>query len=157
MLVKADENALVAATTRVRANVIWLGVNPLTFGKSYLLKLGNAKVQAKLEKIERVLGENSGEDGYYGLKRNECGSVILGFSRPIALSTFYDNASLGRFVLVDGFDAAGGGIVLEALSEVDSHPELPSGFEEDLFLLLKKYFPHRFPEYGKKPSQDYTI
>ncbi|GHU33140.1 hypothetical protein AGMMS50256_24530 [Betaproteobacteria bacterium] len=157
VLVEADENAPVAASTRIRANIIWLGVNPLTFGKSYLLKLGNAKVQAKLEKIERVLGENNGEDGYYGLNRNECGSVILGFARPIALSSFYDNASLGRFVLVDGFDAAGGGIVLEALSEADIHPELPTGFEEDLFLLLKKYFPHRFPEYGKKPNQDYTI
>jgi bifunctional enzyme CysN/CysC/sulfate adenylyltransferase subunit 1 len=38
--------------------------------------------------------------------------VTPALSRPIAVSSFYDNADLGRFVIVDGYNAAGGGIAL---------------------------------------------
>jgi bifunctional enzyme CysN/CysC/sulfate adenylyltransferase subunit 1 len=153
----------VPAGGRIRANLIWLGAHPLTVGKTCLFKLGCARVDVRLERIERFPGENEdgaasafSETGFSGtarqeLARHECGSVILSFSRPVALSPFYVNASLGRFVLVDGFDAAGCGIVLENLSaqKTDrSHAvsECPDSgdFEAELFALLKKYFPHRF-------------
>ncbi|MDR0467589.1 MAG: 50S ribosome-binding GTPase [Campylobacteraceae bacterium] len=141
VMVKVDENALVRASTKIRANLIWLGSQPLTFHKNYLFKLGSAKVSAKLEKIERVLGEDANAHQYNDLKRNECGSVILSLSHPVALSSFYDNATLGRFVLVDNFDAVGGGIVLEDITEEN---ENKSSFEEELFALLRKHFPHKF-------------
>jgi bifunctional enzyme CysN/CysC/sulfate adenylyltransferase subunit 1 len=142
VMVKADENALVHISSKIRANLIWLGHHPLVFHKNYLFKLGAAKVNAKLEKIERVLGEEqSGERS--DLKKNECGSVILSLSHPVAISSFYDNAALGRFVLVDNFDAVGGGIVLENIYE---RREEKSSFEDELFALLKKHFPHRFTD-----------
>ena len=141
VMVKVDENALVRASTKIRANLIWLGSQPLTFHKNYLFKLGSARVSAKLEKIERVLGEDANAHQYNDLKRNECGSVILSLSHPVALSSFYDNATLGRFVLVDNFDAVGGGIVLEDITEEN---ENKSSFEEELFALLRKHFPHKF-------------
>jgi len=141
VMIKADENALVRTSLKIRANLIWLGSQPLVFRKNYLFKLGSAKVSAKLEKIERVLGEEANTHQYNDLKRNECGSVILSLSHPVALSSFYDNATLGRFVLVDNFDAVGGGIVLESIAEEN---EDKSSFEEELFALLRKYFPHRF-------------
>ncbi|MDR0409499.1 MAG: GTP-binding protein [Spirochaetaceae bacterium] len=155
VMVKQAENAAVAAALKVRANVIWLGGRPFSFGKSYLLKLGCAKVEARLEKIECFLGAvEQGPQPPSQLSRNESGSVILEFSRPIALSSFYDNADLGRFVIVDGYDAAGGGIVLENLTDKDRWDSLSafegardsglSGFEDELFALLKRYFPHRF-------------
>jgi bifunctional enzyme CysN/CysC/sulfate adenylyltransferase subunit 1 len=160
VVVKADEAVPVKAASRLKANVIWLSDNPLTFDKSYLLKLGCARVTAQLEKIERVLGD-AGDDNrasaLYGLRRNECGSVILSLSSPIALTPFSENASLGRFVLVDGYDAAGGGIVLEALSQQGARLTLPEGFEDELFLLLRKYFPHRFPELEKRSEPEFFI
>ena len=139
---------------RIRANLIWLGVRRLVMNKTYLLKLGCAKADVRLERIERFFGVEAetpnGAEMRHELLRHECGGVILRLSRPIALSSFYDNACLGRFVIVDGFDAAGCGIVLENLSaqtarEVPAGLEgLGGGFEEELFSLLKKYFPHRF-------------
>ncbi|MDR1615026.1 MAG: 50S ribosome-binding GTPase [Campylobacteraceae bacterium] len=143
VIIKADENALVHVSSKIRANIIWLGSNPLVFHKNYLFKLGAAKVNAKLEKIERVLGDEQNGKEYNDLKRNECGSVVLSLSHPVALSSFYDNAMLGRFVLVDNFDAVGGGIVLENVTEPH---EKKSDFEEELFALLKKHFPHRFTD-----------
>ncbi|MDR3146544.1 MAG: GTPase [Treponema sp.] len=150
VMVKAGEDAPVKSGDRLRANVIWLGSRPLAFNKDYLLKLGSDKVAARLEKIERFLGESPGSE-YRELGRHDCGSVILSLARPIAASSFYDNASLGRFVIIDNYDAAGGGIVLESFGAVpgDKPPPSPgiSGeFEEELFAFLKIHFPHRFPD-----------
>ena len=153
VMVKAAEAPPVRAASRLRANVIWLGGRPLGFGKDYLFKLGSDKVEARLEKIERFLGESGGAaspDPSRGeLRRHDCGSVVLRLARPIAVSSFYDNASLGRFVIVDGYDAAGGGIVLESLEAGDEEPDRPRisrEFEEELFAFLKVHFPHRFPD-----------
>jgi bifunctional enzyme CysN/CysC/sulfate adenylyltransferase subunit 1 len=143
VMIKADENAPVRVSSKIRANLIWLGEKPLSFYKNYLLKLGSARVQARLEKIERFLGEEGRED-YNELRRHDCGSVVLSLSHPLGVSSFYDNPSLGRFVIVDGYNAAGGGIVLESLTDDQRPREISGDFEEELFVLLKKYFPHRF-------------
>jgi bifunctional enzyme CysN/CysC/sulfate adenylyltransferase subunit 1 len=151
VMVKSAEKTTVEVSGRIRANVIWLGSRPLVFDKTYLLKLGCARVEVRLEKIDHFLG-GEGREEFSKLRRHDCGSVVLSLSRPIAVSSFYDNASLGRFVIVDGYDAAGGGIVLENLSSQKTWESLNSfegiayrdGFEEELFALLRKYFPHRF-------------
>lgn len=160
VLVKADEATPVMVASRLRANVIWLSGHPLIPEKSYLLKLGSAKVEARLETVERALGDEHGEGDHtrlQALHRNECGSVVLRLAHPIALAPFYENASLGRFVLVDHYDAAGGGIVLEALPEQTASRTLPEGFEDELFALLEKYFPHRFPDSEKRFHSDFSI
>jgi bifunctional enzyme CysN/CysC/sulfate adenylyltransferase subunit 1 len=150
VMIRSMEKPPVEIAEKVRANVIWLGMRPFSFNKTYILKLGSAKVDVRLEKIENFLGEE--RDEYDELRRHECGSVILGLSHPTAVSSFYDNADLGRFVIVDGYDAAGGGIVLENLSAKKTWESLNSfeglapneAFEEELFALLRKYFPRRF-------------
>jgi bifunctional enzyme CysN/CysC/sulfate adenylyltransferase subunit 1 len=151
LMLKSGENAPVKTTDRIRANVIWLGSRPLAFNKNYLFKLGSEKVEARLEKIERFLGEE-GSGQYHELRRHDCGSVILSLVRPIAVSSFYDNASLGRFVIVDGCDAAGGGIVLESLDPQPKAegqiPAISREFEDELFAFLKIHFPHRFQDPG---------
>jgi bifunctional enzyme CysN/CysC/sulfate adenylyltransferase subunit 1 len=150
VMVKSSEKPLVEVSDKIRANVIWLGQRPLSFTKTYLLKTGCVRVEARLEKIESFLGEP--RDEYDELRRHECGSVVLRLSHPIAVSSFYDNADLGRFVIVDGYDASGGGIILENLSAKKAWESLNSfdglagngEFEEELFALLRKYFPQRF-------------
>jgi bifunctional enzyme CysN/CysC/sulfate adenylyltransferase subunit 1 len=151
VMVKSSEKTAVEVSSRLKANVIWLGSRPFGFDKTYLLKLGCARVEARLEKIERILG-GEWRDAFNQLCQHDCGSVVLSLARPIAASCFYDNADLGRFVLVDGYDAAGGGIVLENLSTRKTWESRNSfegiankdDFEEELFALLKKHFPHRF-------------
>ncbi|MDR1362703.1 MAG: GTP-binding protein [Spirochaetaceae bacterium] len=156
VMLRRSEKALVESASKIRANIIWLGERPFGFNRAYLLKLACVKVDARLECIERFLGDESESRGEspHELARNESGSVVLALSHPIAVSSFYDNADLGRFVIVDGYDAAGGGIVLENLSAKKAWDSLAScegssgadaaQFEEELFSLLKKYFPRRF-------------
>jgi bifunctional enzyme CysN/CysC/sulfate adenylyltransferase subunit 1 len=158
VMVKSAEKPPVESSERLRANVIWLGAKPFVFNKTYLLKLGGARVEARLEKIESFLGESSisegsspdGHETCNELRRNDCGSVILSLSHPIAISAFFDNPVLGRFVIVDGYDAVAGGIVLENLDAQKSSQSLAGfegtggNFEDELFALLKRHFPHRF-------------
>jgi bifunctional enzyme CysN/CysC/sulfate adenylyltransferase subunit 1 len=65
----------------------------------------------------------------------------LVLNHPIALTTFNDNETLGKFVIVDKYNATGGGIVAEILKD---NEYMNSSFEEELFAILRKYFPHRF-------------
>ncbi len=143
--------------TQLFVNLIWLGKNPLRKNKEYLLKLGSAKVRARLVSVERVLEADSEESialhRAHELLRNQAGSVILELLSPLVCARFADNQTLGRFVLVDEYDAAAGGIVLDipqksAISalatQLDANDSLPAGFETELFALLRKYFPHQF-------------
>jgi bifunctional enzyme CysN/CysC/sulfate adenylyltransferase subunit 1 len=76
----------------------------------------------------------------------------------LAMELFAENQKLGRFVIVDEFDIAGGGIITEVLEQYSNRRTKTStiantlvekvgenaNFEEELFELLRKYFPHQF-------------
>jgi bifunctional enzyme CysN/CysC len=107
-------------TTRIAASVIWLGRRPLTPGRDYILKLGSARVKARLEAIERVI--DAAELGVTERKphvdRHEVADCVLQLARPVALDPVSEHASTGRFVLVDDYEISGGGIVRAALPAV---------------------------------------
>ena len=103
-------------SNRLRASVFWMGKSFLSVGKSYKLKLATAEVEATVEKIIRTVDaatllscESSRE-----LKRNDVGEIIFKLKEKIAFDEFETCAATGRFVLIDGYDVAGGGIVRSA-------------------------------------------
>ena len=73
-------------SSRVRATIFWLGRVPMDKKKTYLFKLGTAKVPARLEKIERVIDgatlATSGGDSTIG--RHAIADVVLKLNRSIA-------------------------------------------------------------------------
>lgn len=97
-----------------RARLFWLGRKPLRPGKRYLLKLHTAQIEAWVEKIETVidttdlapLGDAPGE-----VERNAVAEVVLRTDGLVALDGFNDLPGTGRFVLIEDFDAVGGGII----------------------------------------------
>ncbi len=106
---------------RFRANVLWLGRDPLVSNKDYLLKLGTGKVSVRLESIIRVLNTSSLEQNDSdAVHRHEVAECILVAEQPVAFDLAEENISTGRFVLVDHYNIAGGGIILEALSDHQS-------------------------------------
>lgn len=105
-------------TTRIKVNLFWLGKKPLVKNKEYYLKLGTAKVSVKVEEILRVLDASSLETKTADqINRNEVAECILILDKEIAFDSSEEMAGTGRFVLVDNYDIAGGGIVLEALED----------------------------------------
>jgi len=110
--------------TRLRANVFWLGKLPLEPGRSYKLKLGTSQTEVRLEEIVRVL--DASELGTSVTKkrvdRHDVADLVLRTRTPVAFDPTERIEATGRFVIVDGYDIAGGGIVRALVP--DEHQQL---------------------------------
>ena len=99
-------------TNVFRARLFWLGKNALVAGSQYTLKLGTLQTPVTVERIERVIdtGDLTTTETD-ALERDAVGEVILRSRAMLALDPHDVNPRTGRFVLVDGYDLVGGGIV----------------------------------------------
>ncbi|HSU57017.1 MAG TPA: adenylyl-sulfate kinase [Candidatus Dormibacteraeota bacterium] len=104
--------------TSFKARLFWLGKQPFTKGQSYKLKLATQEVECSIQSIQKVIDASSlatvsraGSDTSVG--RHEVAELTLHTRKPVAFDIHADIAPMGRFVIVDGFDVAGGGIIAE--------------------------------------------
>jgi bifunctional enzyme CysN/CysC len=106
-------------TTRLRASVFWLGRDPLVERKDYLLKLGTAKVPARIEQVHRVIDASDLRpvEKKTRVDRNDVAEVTIKLSRAIAFDLADEIGPTSRFVIVDDYEIRGGGIVREALPD----------------------------------------
>ncbi len=104
--------------SRLRVHVFWLGKAPMIGGKKYKLKLATARVPVYLAEVCRVLDASDLKviKGKYELERHDVGECILETVKPLAFDLSAQIEGTGRFVIVDNFEIAGGGVVLDALS-----------------------------------------
>ncbi len=104
--------------SRFRVNIFWLGRAPMVRDREYKLKLGSAKASVRLAEICNTLDASdlSFSSSKQQLECRDVGECILETSRPIAFDPSSSSESTGRFVIVDNFEIAGGGIVVENLS-----------------------------------------
>ena len=104
--------------TRFRVNIFWVGRAPMIMEKEYKLKIGSARASVKLAEICNTLDASdlSYSKHKHQLDCRDVGECILETSRPIAFDTAAASETTGRFVIVDNYEIAGGGIVLENLS-----------------------------------------
>jgi len=95
-----------------RARIFWLGHEPMTVGKSYKLKLGTLEAPVSVQSIERIIDTTDlSNAAAVEVTRNQVAEVVLRSRRMLALDEFADFPKTGRFVLVDRYDIAGGGII----------------------------------------------
>jgi bifunctional enzyme CysN/CysC len=106
-------------TTRLRVSLFWLGKEPMIKRKEYLLKLGTARVTARLEDVLRVMDASTLDSAEQRtmIQRHDVAECVLKLDRAIACDLAEDVPSTSRFVIVDDFEIRGGGIVREALSD----------------------------------------
>ena len=81
-------------------------------GRSYRVKLGTMEAPVTVQSIESIidtsdLSSNSSEQ----VERNQVAEVVLRSRRMLALDEFNSAPKTGRFVLIDKYDIAGGGII----------------------------------------------
>ncbi len=105
---------------KLKANLFWLGGNRFVNGKSYYLKCGTAKVEMHLEKIERIVNASdlSCQMRNY-VEKNEVAECVLVLEMPLAFDLAGSIDQTSRFVIVDDYEIAGGGIITEAMEEYD--------------------------------------
>ncbi|HEY0454805.1 MAG TPA: adenylyl-sulfate kinase [Verrucomicrobiae bacterium] len=101
---------------RFKARVFWLGKQPFKKGKRYKLKLATQELECEIDSIERVIDAStlatvSRAQNELFVGRHEVGEVTIRTKRPIAFDAISEIVPLGRFVIVDGYDVCGGGII----------------------------------------------
>jgi sulfate adenylyltransferase subunit 1 len=125
-------------SNQFHANVFWMGKNDLVTNKKYKIKLATAEVEAEIKSILKVIDAStlSGEKQAKRVKINDVAEIIVQTKEPVAFDLFRDSKVTGRFVIVDGYDVAGGGII----SKADSLISAKAGFEKDDLYLNSKIF-----------------
>lgn len=106
-------------TSRFRADVFWLGTDPLSPDRAYLFKCGTFESPVKVERVERVLDASAlqVQEGRGEVRRHEVGECIFRTRKSAAFDLYTELPVMGRFVLVDGYRIAGGGIIRQALED----------------------------------------
>ena len=114
--IAAQESAPPHESTRLHGRIFWLGRQPLRKGKRYTLKLATAESECEVESIESVIDASTlaavpAGAGERVVVRHEVAEVTFRTRKPIAFDAFGEIPATGRFVIVDGFDISGGGII----------------------------------------------
>ncbi len=109
----AHENSAPFVAQEFKASIFWMGSLPLKSGKSYKLKLSTCEQSMEIASIVKSINASTLEtqENVSEILRNEAGEVIIKTSKPLAVDLFSAVRSTGRFVIVDGYDIAGGGII----------------------------------------------
>lgn len=98
-----------------KARLFWLGNNPLEAGNRYTMKLNASEYPVAVKAVERIIDADNltAVDGS-SVAKNGVAEVVLHSRGLMAVDLFQDNPRAGRFVLADGYNLAGGGIITEA-------------------------------------------
>jgi bifunctional enzyme CysN/CysC len=95
-----------------KARLFWLGHKPLLIGNVYTLKLGTLEAPVTIESIDHVIDTSDlSTRPADRIERNGAGEVVLRTKRMLALDEHLQNPITGRFVLVEDYLPAGGGII----------------------------------------------
>jgi len=96
-------------------NIFWMGKNPLVKGKTYKLKLTTQELECEVFSINKVIdSSNLNEASHFDcINKNEVAEITIKTKQVVCFDEFVDFQTTGRFVIVDGFDVSGGGIVLK--------------------------------------------
>ncbi len=150
----ADKPPLVS--TRFRANLIWLGKKPFSPDRDYKLKIHTQALPVRIRKIHKIIDASeahpssgplpvtrdpSSDPGHrpratgHVIGRHDVADLSLETRQPIAFDAISDGEATGRFVIVDGYDIAGGGIITGA--EADEKEDLRAEAQRRNFHWIK--------------------
>lgn len=99
-------------TKFIHGRIFWLSHVPLVVGKTYKLRIATQELHAQVKEIVRVIDTDAlGDVAAVEVARNQVAEVVLQVRGLAAVDDAAENARTGRFVLIDGYDMVGGGII----------------------------------------------
>lgn len=109
-------------STKFKANIFWMGKQPLVKNRNYKLKIATQKVPVILTDIIGVLdaSELSSISNKQQVDRHDVAECVFETLKPIAFDDINYLPETGRFVIVDNYEISGGGIILAPVYEEDS-------------------------------------
>jgi len=100
-------------STTFDANVFWMGKRHLEKGRKFVIKLNTQEVECEVLEFKKAIDASTLETltGQNYIAKNDVAELTLKTRNPVAFDLFGSIATTGRFVLVDGYDVCGGGII----------------------------------------------
>jgi bifunctional enzyme CysN/CysC len=99
-------------TSVFRGRLIWLGHEPLRQGSEYRLKIATREVTVTAQRVERIFDtEDLSARDATEVGRHGVADVVLRSRAMLALDEAATIARTGRFVLTDGHNIVGGGLI----------------------------------------------
>ncbi len=117
--IATHQDQLPLVSTGFKANLFWLGKRPLEKNRKYLLRVATKEVDCEVAAIHRIIDtmDLSQQQGSTVVNRNQVAELTLRTKTPVAFDLSSSFEATGRFVLVDDYDIAGGGIVTEMVRD----------------------------------------
>lgn len=117
--IATHQDQLPWVSTAFRANLFWLGRRPLERGRKYLLRIATKEVDCEIVAIHRIIDtmDLAQQQGSVSVGRNQVAELTLRSKTPVAFDLSASFEATGRFVLVDEYDIAGGGIITELVHD----------------------------------------
>jgi len=102
-------------TNQIHARLFWLHDMPLKPGMRYSLKLGTASYKAEVKQITQTLDTDSlAHHSAQEVTKHQVAEVLFSIRGMAAIDDYQALPQMGRFVLFDQYDVAGGGIINSA-------------------------------------------
>lgn len=135
-----QEPPLVADT--FRANLFWMGKIPLAKGKKYKLKLATQEQECEVISISKVIEASTLDsiENASQVRTNGVAEVTIRTKEKICFDEFKNNPHTGRFVLIDGYDVSGGGIVSGREQGVQTASKLAGNHSEITINCFDEYY-----------------
>ncbi len=115
--IASSEKDLPYVLTRFQVKLFWVGRAPFQKGRPYKLKLATQEMDCQIDSIEKIIDASSletiarpGDESF--VARHEVAEIVLHTKRPLVFDAHSEIVATGRFVIVDGFDVSGGGIIV---------------------------------------------
>ena len=117
--IASHQEQLPLVSTAIRANLFWLGRRPLEKGRKYVLRVATKEVDCEVAAIHRIIDtmDLNQQQGSASVGRNQVAELTIRTKSPVAFDLSSSFETTGRFVLVDEYDFAGGGIVTEMVHD----------------------------------------
>ncbi|MBZ9607643.1 50S ribosome-binding GTPase [Clostridium estertheticum] len=100
-----------------KTNIFWMGKSNFVKGRKYKIKLVTQEVECEIVSFNKVIDATtlSTYENALEAKTNDVAEVTIKTKENICFDKFSDNQNTGRFVIVDGYDVSGGGIISGAI------------------------------------------
>jgi bifunctional enzyme CysN/CysC len=117
--IATHQDHLPLVSTAIRANLFWLGRRPLEKGRKYVLRIATKEVDCEVAAIHRIIDtmDLNQQQGGASVGRNQVAELSIRTKVPVAFDLSSSFETTGRFVLVDEYDIAGGGIVTQLVHD----------------------------------------
>jgi bifunctional enzyme CysN/CysC len=102
--------------TSCKVNIFWMGHSPMIKNKTYKLKINSLKTSVYLKKIINILDATdlSTESNKNQIDRHDVAECIIETIKPFSFDIASEIKQCSRFVIVDEYEIAGGGIIIDS-------------------------------------------